>query len=338
MVGDSEIAVEFSDNSSLVYRGDWLRAFSPYVALSAAPDDSSSRQLRTAFLVDELHGNDRNLWQSDHQCVQVDANDLLDPETSTDLRAFVVETMCRDGVIVVKNMERPESLDLSVVGEPLKAVAKALAGKLYQHPQRESNHGIMRKEMAVKDTKSLADYNLDQPLAMHADHVFISDGAAGYWQCLHQANGSAKAKVCNAAAVAAELERIDPEAFQMLSEVHITHALRTIHYDSEGEYTAHIGDDHAGVFEDESTHPLLKLETNARGERYLEKVSHQEIKRGVCAVPYEKQDAYFSAYRKFMALVEDKRFVAYVGTHQLDLELFVLAVACRTMLGSSSLL
>ena len=30
-------------------------------------------------------------------------------------------------------------------------------------------------------------------------------------------------------------------------------------------------------------------------------------------MPYQLQDAYFAAYRKFMSLTEDERFVAYVG-------------------------
>eukprot|EP01052_Picozoa_sp_SAG31_P020708 SAG31_NODE_1570_length_7854_cov_2.292328_3_plen_1467_part_00 len=312
----AQLSVTFTGDIILKYRGDWLRAFSPYVALSSTTKTEpfgSARCLKTSFLVDEMHAKERNLWQADHLCVQIDADDLIGTESSIDQKVLAVETMCRDGVLVVRNLERPASLELSEVGEPLKAVANAIAGKLYQHPRRHTNHGIMRKKMAVKDTKSLADYNLDKPLAMHTDHGFISDGVAGCWQLLHQVNGSAKAKVCNAAAVAAELERIDPEAYRLLCDVHITHALRTIHYDVDGDYMSHSDEDHPGVFEDESTHPVLKVDSNCSGERYLAKVSHQEIKRGVCAVPYQLQDAYFAAYRKFMSLTEDERFVAYVG-------------------------
>jgi len=153
---------------------------------------------------------------------------------------------------------------------------------------------------------------LEMPLAMHNDHAFISDANAGYWQMLHQVNGAAKAKLVNAAAVAAELQRVDPDAYKLLTEIHVTHALRTLHYDINGDFTAHSGGDHDGVFEDESTHPILSLGTVANREVYLEKVSHQEIKRGVCAVPYEKQDGFLDAYRKWIELTESERFVAYV--------------------------
>jgi gamma-butyrobetaine dioxygenase len=170
----------------------------------------------------------------------------------------------------------------------------------------------MRKNMVTRDTKHLGDYQLDKQLAMHNDHAFIGDGASGYWQLLHQASGSATAKVVNAAAVANELKRTDPEAFDLLADINVTHALRTAHYTSDGQYTGDIGYSHDGVFEDEATHPIFNLRPNSVGESYLESVRHQEIKRGVCAVPFDKQEAFLAAYRKWIELCESERFVTYV--------------------------
>ena len=92
----------------------------------------------------------------------------------------------------------------------------------------------------------------------------------------------------------------------------MTHALRTAHYTRDGQYTKDVGTDHEGVFEDEATHPIFNLRPNAVGESYLESVRHQEIKRGVCAIPFDKQDAFMAAYRKWIDLCEDERFAAYV--------------------------
>ena len=262
-------------------------------------------------LTDELFAARRTLWESGFDCRHVRAQDLLGPGNLSE-RISTIESLCTDGVVVITGMDAPESLDLEHCGEPLESVAKSLAGKLYQHPRRKSATGIMRKAMITNKTKHLADYQLDQKLAMHNDHAFIRDGACGYWQMLHQVQGSATAKVVNAAAVAEELRRTDPAAFELLANRHVTHSLRTIHYTKDGEYTAGIGHDHDGVFEDEASHPILNYRRSAAGEPYLESVRHQEIKRGVCAVPFEDQDAFFAAYRKWISLCESERFTSFV--------------------------
>mmetsp|Transcript_7727 Transcript_7727/g.14072 ORF Transcript_7727/g.14072 Transcript_7727/m.14072 type:complete len:172 (+) Transcript_7727:66-581(+) len=63
-----------------------------------------------------------------------------------------------------------------------------------------------------------------------------------------------------------------------------------------------------GVFEDCNTHPIIQL--NDKGE--VEKVAHSEIKRGVCALPYEQYQPAMEAYVKWMRLIEDERFVKRV--------------------------
>ena len=39
----------------------------------------------------------------------------------------------------------------------------------------------------------------------------------------------------------------------------LTHSLRTIHYDANGDY-CHLGSQHDGVFEDCHTHPIIELD------------------------------------------------------------------------------
>ena len=63
---------------------------------------------------------------------------------------------------------------------------------------------------------------------------------AGYLQFMFQAQGSVRTRICDGLAVAEELRRSDPAAFDLLSTVHLTHSLRTIHYDAHGDYKARV--------------------------------------------------------------------------------------------------
>ena len=87
----------------------------------------------------------------------------------------------------------------------------------------------------------------------------------------------------------------------------LTHSLRTIHYDPDGDY-CHLGSRHDGVFEDCHTHPIIELDKHGAVQR----VAHSEIKRGVCALPYEQFHNVMAAYEAWLKLVEDPRFVVPV--------------------------
>ena len=142
---------------------------------------------------------------------------------------------------------------------------------------------------------------------MHTDHAFI-DNVPGFLQLMFQAQGSVVTRVCDGLAVSEELRRTEPEAFELLSTVPLTHSLRTIHYDPNGDY-CHLGSLHDGVFEDCHTHPIIELDApNGRVAR----VAHSEIKRGVCAIPYDVYHDVMAAYTRWLGLLEDKRFVVPV--------------------------
>ena len=165
----------------------------------------------------------------------------------------------------------------------------------------------MREKMATAQAKDhLADYNFDNPLSMPTDHAFIDD-VPGFLQFMYQAQGSVSTKVVDGVSVAEELRAVDPEAFRLLSTVPLTHSLRTIHYDANGDY-CHLGSQHDGVFEDCHTHPIIELD----GGGGVRRVAHSEIKRGVCALPYDAFGPVMRAYEKWLRLVEDPRFVVPV--------------------------
>ena len=296
----AELTVRFGSGEEHSYDAAWLAAAAPYVGRSLC--GARTREIDgMGNLLDEIA---REPWGADHAVASFDAEELMASDAAN---IDFLETMARHGVCTIHNVGAPDSLDQDDVGAPLSNLANRLVGKLYQHPRRRTAHGVMRKKMATsKAAAHLADYDLANPLSMHTDHAFI-EGVPGALQFMYQAQGSVRTKVCDGLAVANELRRTDPEAFDLLSTVHFTHALRTVHYDARGDY-CHLGAQHDGVFEDCHTHPILEL--GADGE--VAKVIHSETKRGVAAVPFDVYPQAMRAYTAWMRMVEDERFVRWV--------------------------
>ena len=113
---------------------------------------------------------------------------------------------------------------------------------------------------------------------------------------MYQAQASVRTSIVDGVAVAEELRTSDPAAFHLLSSVPLTHSLRTVHYDANGDY-CHLGSLHDGVFEDCHTHPIIELDSP--GGR-VSRVAHSEIKRGVCAIPYDVYHDTMGAYNKWL--------------------------------------
>ena len=115
----------------------------------------------------------------------------------------------------------------------------------------------------IGDEASLADYNFENPLAMHTDHA-IYEGTPGYLQWNWQAQASVTTKVCNGISVAEYIRATSPRAFELLSTVHVTHAVRTNHYTSDGRYANSPGKYHSGTFEQAHTHPIIVVDDNKK--------------------------------------------------------------------------
>lgn len=279
----------------------WLHACAPYVG--EALDQASPRRTvdGAGYL---LEGLERRLWRAGHEVAQFDASEITRSDACA---ARLLETMAVDGVAVVHGCDAPSAFDLDAVGEPVRALAQRLVGKLYSHPRRRTAWGVMREQMATSRAKDhLADYNFAHPLSMHTDHAFIDD-VPGYLQFMYQAQASVRTSVVDGVAVAVELRTSDPAAFQLLSSVPLTHSLRTVHYDANGDY-CHLGSLHDGVFEDCHTHPILELGDGG----VVRRVAHSEIKRGVCAIPYDVYHDIMGAYTTWLDILEDPRFVVPV--------------------------
>jgi hypothetical protein len=84
-------------------------------------------------LQDELFATKRNLWESDLQCKTFHAPDLLQSGAISQ-RIEAIEALCQDGIVVIRDMDAPESLDLEVAGEPLSKIANVLAASCTNIP------------------------------------------------------------------------------------------------------------------------------------------------------------------------------------------------------------
>merc|ERR1719316_1907467 len=139
---------------------------------------------------------------------------------------------------MIYDLDEPDGHEWEALKEPLERLANQVVGRIYQPPRRKFYSGIMHSKMEkinIGECDHLSDYNFRNALSMHNDHA-IYHSTPGYLQWNWQAQGSVKTKVTNGVAVAEHIRRTDPAAFELLSTVHITHAVRTNHYSSDGNY------------------------------------------------------------------------------------------------------
>uniref|UniRef100_A0A7S2GXY1 TauD/TfdA-like domain-containing protein n=1 Tax=Octactis speculum TaxID=3111310 RepID=A0A7S2GXY1_9STRA len=293
------------------FSGVWLHAFAPYVGQfvrhssqqgGAIGGGDKKRNKDQDHLLSDLTISYNEPWGADKTIRSFSADDLYGIHST---QAQFLETMAIEGVARIDGLKAPLSYDTNAVGDHLEDLVNRAVGKMYQHPRRKSRYGVMREKMATAAAPHLSDYNFDNALSMHTDHAFI-DGVQGYFQFMLQAQGSVRSKVCNGLAVAAYIRDTDPRSFELLSSTNVTHSLRTLHYDVNGDY-CHISGFHDGVFEDTHTHPIIQMDD----EGHVVKVSHAEIKRGICAIPFEDYEDFMVAYSKWMDLIEDDRFVCH---------------------------
>jgi len=306
---------------------DWLQAFAPFVAeqvvgptegraplLHAQPLRETPRMSMDGqgFLVDALMSSRRVKWHADFQASRYDYREVRGKglHANKDLYIEIIERLMTEGIVMIDNLPPPRDFSQERVGEPLEELANMVIGRMYQHPRRKTNCGVMRKTMATAEAAAhLTDYSMDKKLSMHQDHAFIGGGdVSALIQWMAQVQGSVVTQVCNSYAVADRLRLEDPEAFELLSTVPVTHSLRTFHYGPDGSY-AHIRDPHHdGIFEDCATHPIIELAPDGA----IRKITHQEIKRGVCAIPYDRFSKFLKAYTKWSRMCESPEFCAKV--------------------------
>jgi hypothetical protein len=116
--------------------------------------------------------------------------------------------------------------------------------------------------------------------------------------------------VCDGLAIAEYVKEHHPEAYELLTKVHITHSSRNNLYTREGNPIDPTDPNSKGdAFELCHTHPILGLDEKGR----LDKVVQSETKRGVCALPYSVYEPFMEAYVLWSQLVEDPRFVQKMG-------------------------
>jgi len=280
------------------YDSLWLQSIAPYVGKSnVGPSRIVAGQAHLlSGLTVEAHKSKAARWGAEKVIPSWQASELMECK---DEQIRFLEAMAKDGVAMIYNLESPEQLDLDNIGAPLEKLVNKAVGQLYTPPRRKTKYGMMRK----KGSAGLAsDYNFNKQLTMHTDHAFYWS-VPGYFQYNWQVQGSVQSKVCNGITVAEHLREADPEAFELLSTVHVTHALRTNHYSFDGSYKAPESKLHDGTFENMHTHPIIELDADGN----ITKISHNELKRGIAAVSFDQWEKFHAAYSKFSQLCEDPK-------------------------------
>jgi hypothetical protein len=104
---------------------------------------------------------------------------------------------------------------------------------------------------------------------MHTDHT-VYHGTPGFFQFLYQAEGDVRSKVCDGLAIAEYVKEHHPEAYELLTKVHITHSSRNNLYTREGNPIDPTDPNSKGdAFELCHTHPILGLDEKGRLDKVV---------------------------------------------------------------------
>jgi len=283
------------------FEAKWLHSFAPFVG-KALHDKKDVPKLKGTGSMFDSFRRERKPWRSDLEFPTFDAHEL---KNNMHLQLKFLETMECPGVAMVTGVGTPESLERESAGAPLAELFRDVLGKLNQHPVRSTAYGVMRK--TAESAKQGADYDMGNPLSMHTDHT-VYHGTPGYLQALYQAEGSVRSKVCDGLALAEYVREHHPEAFKLLTEVNMTHSSRNVLYTREGA-PKNVKDttSRGAPFELVHTHPVIVLDD----EGQVQKVVQSETKRGICALPFDKHEAWLEAYGLWTSLCEDERFIKH---------------------------
>jgi alpha-ketoglutarate-dependent taurine dioxygenase len=283
------------------FEAKWLHSFAPFVGKALHDKQTLPKVNGTGSMFDSRR-RERKAWMKDVEIPTFDAALLKD---NMDAQLSFLERMEDPGVAMITGVGVPDSLERESAGLPLGELFRDVLGKLNQHPVRSTAYGVMRK--TAESARQGSDYDMGNPLSMHTDHT-VYHGTPGYLQALYQAEGSVRSKVCDGLALAEYVREHHPEAFKLLTEVNMTHSSRNVLYTREGA-PKNVKDttSRGAPFELIHTHPVIVLDD----EGQLQKVVQSETKRGICALPYDKHEAWLEAYGLWTSLCEDERFIKH---------------------------
>jgi alpha-ketoglutarate-dependent taurine dioxygenase len=279
----------------------FLHAFAPFVGKTLHTDSPAKVARGTSNLWNELTAT-RKGWKCDAEVPQFDAKLL---EDDLDLQTAFLEAMVTTGVAQINGLGEPEDLERQGAGKPLEDLVFKVIGKFNQHPIRSTRYGVIRKT-SQRATQG-ADYDMQNPLSMHTDHS-VYHGTPGFLQFLYQAEGNCRSKVVDGVALAEYFKENYPDQFKLLTTVHITHSSRNNLYTTEGApRNIHDPTQKGFPFELVHTHPVIELDEQGR----VEKVVQSETKRGVSALTYDEYEPFMDAYKHWVKMCEDDRFIRH---------------------------
>jgi len=281
-------------------KAEFLYACAPYVAKPLHTDADPLPIKGTSSLLKSSNIKHQN-WMADLVMPTFDATEVA---TDINVQVELLETMIHCGVALIKNVGPPESLDRERVGLRMEALVNQIIGRMNQHPVRSTRYFVIQKAAAVTQGQ---DYDMQKPLSMHTDHT-VYHGTPGFLQFMYQAEGSCRSKVCDGIALAEYMKDHHPKEFELLTTVEITHSSRNNLY-SPGGAPRNVADPkvEGWPFELVHTHPVIQLDAHGQ----VEKVAQSETKRGVCGLPFDKYESFMKAYKLWINLCEDQRFMKH---------------------------
>lgn len=281
-------------------KAKFLHACAPFVGKPLHSDDNPLKIQGTSSLLNSFNVKHER-WMCDLTMPTFDATEVA---TDVDAQVELLETMIHTGVALIKNVGPPESLERESVGLPMEALVNQIIGRMNQHPVRSTRYFVIQKAATATQGQ---DYDMQKPLSMHTDHT-VYQGTPGFLQFMYQAEGSCQSKVCDGVALAEYMREHHPEEFKLLTTVAITHSSRNNLYTPAGA-PRNVADptSHGWPFELVHTHPVIELDA----EGQVEKVAQSETKRGVCALSFDKYQAFMKAYKLWISLCEDQRFMKH---------------------------
>eukprot|EP00746_Dinoflagellata_sp_MGD_P118886 gnl/MRDRNA2_/MRDRNA2_54935_c0_seq1.p1 gnl/MRDRNA2_/MRDRNA2_54935_c0~~gnl/MRDRNA2_/MRDRNA2_54935_c0_seq1.p1 ORF type:complete len:573 (-),score=91.18 gnl/MRDRNA2_/MRDRNA2_54935_c0_seq1:280-1767(-) len=281
-------------------KAEFLHACAPFVGKPLHADVESLVVKGTDSLFSSANIK-RQTWMCDLTMPTFDAAEVA---TDLDVQVQLLEAMMHTGVALIKNVEAPESLRREHVGSPMERLVNRIVGRMNQHPVRSTRYFMIQKAASIAQGQ---DYDMQKPLSMHTDHT-VYDGTPGFLQFMYQAQGSCRSKVCDGIALAEYMREHHLEEFEFLSTVEITHSSRNNLYTPSGSPRNLADPTSVGwPFELVHTHPVIQLSANGQ----VEQVAQSETKRGVCALSFDDYEMFMKAYKLWINLCEDDRFIKH---------------------------
>ena len=269
VVGEKLSAASASEEPPVVH--DDLAFLTPYSGFPSAraPNDE-----------------EMNLWKAaEFEPQSFDYNELLDPKSDANLRC--IEAVLYHGGVLIEGCDEPGEV-------ALRKLADNAFGGLQKDPTRDiANWRIVRKDGATS-----VSYDHLKRLNQHTDSSIPPHGVPALCLLMHYEQGTGTNTFTDGFAVARQLEKEDPEGYQLLA---------TYGYDAERDFVASRVDSpqeyNRGLIVS-TQQKLLQLDDTGK----LKRIQYNEVFRTPLTLPFDVFPKWYKAFNRFVELVHSSEY------------------------------